>query len=87
MGPLHYFRGIEINPFDGGLFLSQQKYVHDLLSRILMLESNYIATPQVLKEKPASSDDTPIDATNFKSIVGTLQYLTFTRPDIVHAIN
>ena len=87
LGPLHYFLGIEFICFKDGLFLTQQKYTNDLLSKTKMFGCKAIATPQVLKEKPPSSDDDIVDATEFRSIVGALQYLTFTRPDITHAVN
>nr|XP_027192693.1 uncharacterized protein LOC113787746 [Cicer arietinum] len=46
-----------------------------------------MATPQVLKEKPSFSNNIIVDAIEFRNIVGALQYLTFTRPDITHAVN
>ncbi|KAK0581318.1 hypothetical protein LWI29_012417 [Acer saccharum] len=87
LGALRYFLGIEIKPFPGGIFLSQQKYIHDLLQRTQMLQSTQIATPMVLKDSFTKSDNEPVDPFIFRSIVGALQYLTFTRPDIAHAVN
>ncbi|PNY13707.1 putative copia-type protein, partial [Trifolium pratense] len=87
LGPLHYFLGVEFIRFKDGLFLTQQKYTNDLLLKTKMLGCKSIATPQILKEKSSSSDDIIVDATEFRSIVGALQYLTFTRPDITHAVN
>ena len=52
-----------------------------------MLESASFATSMVIEDKFTSSDATPVDATIFRSIVGVLQYLTFTRPDIIFAVN
>lgn len=52
-----------------------------------MLESTHFATPIVIKDKPTNSDGDSIDIVAFRSIVGALQYLTFTQPDIIHAIN
>ena len=75
---LHYFLGVEIKRFNGGLYLSQQKYTNDLLQRTHMLECNSIATPQTLKDHSSSSNDEHVEATTFRSIVGALQYLTFT---------
>ncbi|KAL6321862.1 hypothetical protein AAG906_035565 [Vitis piasezkii] len=50
-----------------------------------MLESAPFSTPMVVKD--ISSNLEPIDATLFRSIVGTLQYLTFTRPNITFIVN
>lgn len=52
-----------------------------------MLESNSQATPVTLQNKFKSSDSISVDATLFRSIVGALKYLTFTRPDITYAVN
>ncbi|XP_022899255.1 uncharacterized protein LOC111412552 [Olea europaea var. sylvestris] len=52
-----------------------------------MLESTSNATPMTLKEKPTSVDGDQVDPFVFRSIVGALQYLTFTRPDIIYTVN
>ena len=45
LGPLHYFLGIEVHPFSGGLFLSQQKYACEILARASMTGCKPIGTP------------------------------------------
>jgi hypothetical protein len=87
LGPLHFFLGIEVNCFSGGLFLSQQKYARDILSKASMSSCNPIGTPLAQKLKLHSKDDSLVNATYFCSLVGTLQYLTLTRPDLTHAVN
>ncbi|XP_024019780.1 uncharacterized protein LOC112091139 [Morus notabilis] len=87
LGALHYFLGIEVKPFASGLFLSQTKYTKDLLSRAHMLESSHQSTPIALKPPNLLDDHNLVNETEFRSIVGALQYLTFTRPDITHAVN
>ncbi|XP_015885158.1 uncharacterized mitochondrial protein AtMg00810-like [Ziziphus jujuba] len=87
LGNLHYFLGLEVNMFDGGLFLSQTKYTCDLLQRANMLEATPISTPLSVKVTPSFTDDDPVDATTYRQLVGALQYLTFTRPDIQFAVN
>ena len=48
LGPLHYFLGIEVTELsDGSLYLSQQKYIRDLLTRSKMNNAKGIATPMV----------------------------------------
>jgi hypothetical protein len=85
--PLHFFLGIEVIPFSGGLFLSQQKYARDILSKASMSNCNPIGTPLAQKVKLDTKDDSLVDATNYCSLVGALQYLTLTRPDLTHAVN
>lgn len=46
LGPLHYFLGVEVTHFDGGIFLSQLKYAFDLLTCTKMENSRPIETPQ-----------------------------------------
>uniref|UniRef100_A0A2N9I2K2 GAG-pre-integrase domain-containing protein n=1 Tax=Fagus sylvatica TaxID=28930 RepID=A0A2N9I2K2_FAGSY len=79
--------GIEVLPFSGGLFLSQQKYAHDLLARSSMTGCNPIGTPLAPKHNLRRDDPIIVDATNYRSIVGALQYITLTRPDLTHAVN
>ena len=45
------------------------------------------ATLMAIKEKVTSLDNDLVDVSTFRSIVDGLQYLTFTRPDIIHAVN
>ncbi|RVW45781.1 putative mitochondrial protein [Vitis vinifera] len=52
-----------------------------------MKECTHINTPMALKSIIIPSDEQPIDPTRYRQLVGSLQYLTFTRPDIVHAVN
>jgi hypothetical protein len=52
-----------------------------------MSSCNPIGTPLALKLKLHSTDDFLVNATNYRSIVGALQYLTLTWPDLTHAVN
>ncbi|KAL5731613.1 hypothetical protein ACHQM5_004323 [Ranunculus cassubicifolius] len=88
LGSLHYFLGIEAIPHGSGLFLSQQKYIREVLSRINFDGVKPITTPlaantQLSKEGSSNFSD----PTLYRSVVGALQYLTFTRPDISVAVN
>ncbi|KAH9733814.1 reverse transcriptase Ty1/copia-type domain-containing protein [Citrus sinensis] len=87
LGSLNYFLGIEIKKFKQGIFLSQAKYARDLLDKTKMQDSTAVATPMAVKEVPRFDDAQPVNATEYRQIVGSLQYLTFTRPDITHAVN
>lgn len=89
LGSLHYFLGIEVlnNP-DGSLFLSQSKYIQDLLHKANMLESNPQPTPMTSGLKlPATGSTSVQDPIYYRSIVGALQYITVTRPEIAYSIN
>lgn len=83
LGTLHYFLGIEVAPSQGGLYLSQQKYVTDLLHEANMQDSKGVLTPMSSDTMlVAFSSDSIVDGTGYRKLVGKLQYLAFTRPDI-----
>ncbi|RVW13235.1 Retrovirus-related Pol polyprotein from transposon RE1 [Vitis vinifera] len=87
LGSLHYFLGLEVKYLPNGLFVSQTKYTRDLLEHTKMMECTHINTPMALKSIITPSDEQPINPTRYRQLVGSLEYLTFTRPDIVHAVN
>ena len=87
LGPLHYFLGIEVIPTPTGLFLSQGKYAQDLLQRAHMSDCNAISTPMALKSTIDYLSDAFPNPSLYRSIVGALQYLTITRPDLSYAVN
>jgi hypothetical protein len=87
LGQLHYFLGIEIKYFCGGITISQTKYAHDLLKRANMLDASKINTPISPKPNQLPDDNKLVDATEYRRLCGSLQYLTFTRPDLTHAVN
>ncbi|KAK1642790.1 hypothetical protein QYE76_060595 [Lolium multiflorum] len=90
LGSLHFFLGIEVHHQRTGLVLSQKKYAMDLLQRANMLKCTPATTPMTAIDKLSLHEGTLLsadDATHYRSIVGGLQYLTLTRPDISFAVN
>jgi hypothetical protein len=84
---LYYFLSIEVN---NGIMLSQDKNANDLRKRIGMTMCKPDSTPLATREKLYLQCGTPLgknDATQYRSIVGALQYLTLTRPDLAFSIN
>lgn len=85
--PLHYFLGIEVSFPKYGMFLSQQKHATDLLLRAPMHQCKPTTTPIAPKQPYVKNGDVPFhDPTYYRSIVGGLQYLTLTRPDLSLAV-
>lgn len=85
---LHYFLGIEATRTPQGLHLMQRKYILDLLAKTNMTDAKPVMTPLATHPKLTLHGGTVlVDATQFRSIVGSLQYLAFTRPDISYAVN
>jgi hypothetical protein len=88
LGPLSYFLGIEVQQTQKGFYLSQSKYIQDLLDRSGLTDTHTVATPMDLHLKLRPKDGTPLaDPTRYRHIVGSLVYLTITRPDIAHAVH
>lgn len=86
LGHLSYFLGISASRQQSGLFLSQHKYALELLEHAHMSTCNPCRTPAEPQSK-LSHDGPPVaDPTLYCSLVGGLQYLTFTRPDISYAV-
>jgi len=73
-----------------GILLTQEKYARDVLQRVNMMDCKPVATPLSTSEKLSAHEGNllgPRDATTYRSVVGALQYLTLTRPDISFAVN
>lgn len=87
LGELRYFLGLEICQTDGGIFMSQKKYLEDTLKRFNMLTSKVAETPMNINEKLSSDDDSGMaDATLYMSLVGRLIYVTHSRPDVAFSV-
>jgi hypothetical protein len=87
LGPLHHFLGITVERRPDGLFLHQCTYTLDILKRAVMADCKPCTTPIDLQAKLADDSGPPVaDASQFQSIAGALQYLTFTRPDITYVV-
>ncbi|KAG7534176.1 Integrase catalytic core [Arabidopsis thaliana x Arabidopsis arenosa] len=85
---LTYFLGIEATRTSKGLHLMQRKYIIDLLVKTNMLDAKPVSTPMAPLPKLTLSSGTPLDdAAQFRMVLGSLQYLAFTRPDIAFVVN
>jgi histone deacetylase 1/2 len=90
LGNLHYFLGVEVAPRANGLVMTQKNYSLDLLQRAGMLKCKTTTTPISTTDKITAVDGellSSADVTEYRSIVGGLQYLTITRPDISYVVN
>lgn len=88
LGSLHYFLGLEVVQNSAGIFVSQRKYVGEILKKFKMADCNPVKTPievGVKLMKDLSGAD--VNSTLYKQIVGSLMYLTATRPDISYAVS
>ncbi|GJZ45498.1 putative RNA-directed DNA polymerase [Tanacetum coccineum] len=88
LGPLNYFLGIEIVPHVSGILLSQKKYILELLQSVGLSNCNPVSSPMVTWSS-LSLDDSIVfsNPVKYRQVVGSLQYVTLSRPNIAFAVN
>ena len=87
LGMLRYFLGIEVMRRKRGIFLSQRKYVFDLLSETRKLRVKPCSFPMAPSIHLTREGETFEDPERYRRLIGKLNYLTVTRPDIAHSVN
>lgn len=88
LGETKYFLGVEMTRSSSGLHLHQQKYITDLLEKTKMTAAKPVSTPMSPTPKLSLKSGTKLDnASEYRATIGSLQYLSFTRPDIAYAVN
>ncbi|KAK8933850.1 hypothetical protein KSP39_PZI015291 [Platanthera zijinensis] len=88
LGLMKFFLGFQIEHTAGRIFINQEKYVEKILEKYGMTEANPVATPMATSVQLTQSDHTrPVSEGDFRSLIGSLMYLTNTRPDIENAVS
>ncbi|XP_019054852.1 PREDICTED: uncharacterized protein LOC109115361 [Nelumbo nucifera] len=88
LGRMRFFLGIEVLQKSDGIFICQRRYATEVLKRFGMFESKSVSSPIVPGFKMSRDDHGVIvDETYFKQMVGSLMYLTATRPDIMFSVS
>uniref|UniRef100_A0A2N9IBB1 Integrase catalytic domain-containing protein n=1 Tax=Fagus sylvatica TaxID=28930 RepID=A0A2N9IBB1_FAGSY len=88
LGSLHYFLGLQITRTPSRLYINQAKYAQDLLKKHNMLDCKPASSPSCPNTRLSLHDGDPLpDPHAYRSMVGALHYLTFTRPDISFAVH
>ncbi|KAL0282179.1 UNVERIFIED_CONTAM: Retrovirus-related Pol polyprotein from transposon RE2 [Sesamum angustifolium] len=83
---MHFFLEIEINQEKEGIFICQRKYTETLLKKFKMESCKTVTTPLVTGEKYQKEDGSQkVDGSMYRSLIGSLLYLTATRLDIMFA--
>ncbi|GJT78139.1 putative ribonuclease H-like domain-containing protein [Tanacetum coccineum] len=87
MGELTFFLGLQVKQKEDGIFISQDKYVADILRKFSFTDVRTASTPMDT-EKPLlkDSDGDDVDVHLYRSMIGSLMYLTSSRPDIMFAV-
>ncbi|KAL6320020.1 hypothetical protein AAG906_003117 [Vitis piasezkii] len=86
MGELNFFLGLQIKQLKEGTFINQAKYIRDLLKRFNMEEAKTMKTPMSSSIKlDMDEKGKPVNSTMYRGMIGSLLYLTASRPDIMYS--
>ncbi|GJX10875.1 putative ribonuclease H-like domain-containing protein [Tanacetum coccineum] len=87
MGELTFFLGLQVKQKKDGIFISQDKYVDEILKKFGFTEVKTASTPMET-QKPLLKDEDgeEVDVHMYRSMIGSLMYLTSSRPDIMFAV-
>ncbi|GKC28139.1 retrovirus-related pol polyprotein from transposon TNT 1-94 [Tanacetum coccineum] len=84
---MSFFLGLQISQSPRGIFIYQSKYASKIVKKYGMLTSDSVDTPMVEKSKlDEDLQGIPIDATLYHGMIGSLMYLTSSRPDLIYAV-
>ncbi|GKB60718.1 retrovirus-related pol polyprotein from transposon TNT 1-94 [Tanacetum coccineum] len=87
MGELNFFLGLQIKQMEDGIFFNQSKYIKEMLKKFSLEDSKPIKTPmssdaKLMKDKECEL----VDSTKYRGMIGSLLYLTASRPDIMFSV-
>nr|GEV90209.1 hypothetical protein [Tanacetum cinerariifolium] len=84
MGELIFFLGLQVKPKPDGIYINQDKYVAKILRKFGLTDGKSASTPidtkKLLLKDPNGED---VDVHTYRSMIGSLMYLTSSRPDIM----
>ncbi|GKC43308.1 retrovirus-related pol polyprotein from transposon TNT 1-94, partial [Tanacetum coccineum] len=87
MGQISFFLGLQISQNPRGIFINQSKYANKILKKFDLHKSDHVDTPIVERTKlDEDLSGIPIDQTQYRSMIGSLMYLTASRPDLVFVV-
>ncbi|GJZ77812.1 retrovirus-related pol polyprotein from transposon TNT 1-94 [Tanacetum coccineum] len=87
MGKMSFFLGLQISQSPRGIFINQSNYALEIIKKYGMLSTNSVDTPMVDKSKLVEDlHGKPVDPTHYHVMIGSLMYLTSSRPYLVFAV-
>ncbi|GKF27623.1 uncharacterized mitochondrial protein-like protein [Tanacetum coccineum] len=87
MGELTFFLSLQVKQKADGIFISQDKYVTDILKKFNFQDIRPASTPMdTEKNLLKDSDGDDVDVHLYRSMIGSLMYLTSSRPDIMFSV-
>ncbi|KAK4368543.1 hypothetical protein RND71_012335 [Anisodus tanguticus] len=87
IGELTFFLGLQIKQNEDGIFVSQSKYAKNLVKRFGLENAKHMKTPMGYTQQVCKDDvGQDVDPTLYRSMIGSLLYLTASRPDIMFSV-
>ncbi|GJZ14467.1 retrovirus-related pol polyprotein from transposon TNT 1-94 [Tanacetum coccineum] len=87
MGELNFFLGLQIKQMEDGIFFNQSKYIKEMLKKFGLEDSKPMKTPMSSDTKLTKDEECElVDSTKYRGMIGTLLYLTASRPDIMFSV-
>lgn len=87
LGELIFFLGLQISQQVDGIFISQSKYIKEMLKKFQMEDCKLVSTPMVTGCRLSKDDTSPeVDQKLYKSMIGSLLYMIASRPDVLYAV-
>ena len=87
MGELNFFLGLQIKQLPDGIFINQAKYAKELIKKFGMEESKCSPTPMATNVYlDADEAGQPVEISQYRAMIGSLLYLTASRPDILFSV-
>ncbi|GJU27835.1 retrovirus-related pol polyprotein from transposon TNT 1-94 [Tanacetum coccineum] len=87
MGELNFFLGLQIKQMEDGIFFNQSKYIKEMLKKFGLEDSKPTKTPMSTEIKLTKDDEADsVDSSKYQGMIGSLLYLTASRPDIMFSV-
>ncbi|GJU00538.1 retrovirus-related pol polyprotein from transposon TNT 1-94 [Tanacetum coccineum] len=87
MGKLNFFLGLQIKQMEDRIFFNQSKYIKEMLKKFGLEESKPMKTPMSSDTKLTKDEECEsVDSTKYRGMIGSLLYLTASRPDIMFSV-
>ncbi|GKB00635.1 retrovirus-related pol polyprotein from transposon TNT 1-94 [Tanacetum coccineum] len=87
LGELNFFLGLQIKQMEDGIFFNQSKYIKEMLKKFGLEDSKPMKTPMSSDTKLTKGEECEsVDSTKYRGMIGSLLYLTASRPDIMFSV-
>ena len=87
LGELTFFLGLQISQQTEGICITQTKYIKEMLKKFKMEDCKHVSTPMITGCKLSKEDESEqVDQRIYRSMIGSLLYVTTSRPDVMQAV-